>query len=148
MPASRFNLYPMHDAKNNFEAMRPAPVCPDTKTMMMGHCQNIHISTNCYYGYHDAKGLEKVLADQDCEMVEVSHVDAKSTSPLCNTRKRSADHSTYPQTKRLREEVQIKKTLEPETIEKKKLEKCSEDTLEDLYWNLHGGNYFHLLQCP
>ncbi|XP_039746306.1 uncharacterized protein LOC120624046 isoform X1 [Pararge aegeria] len=146
MPASSFNLYHMHDAKINFEAMRPAPVCTDTK-MVMGHCQKIHISTNCYYGYHDAKGSERVHEDADCEMVELSHaVDTKATqSPLSNQKKRSADHGTYPQTKRLRKEVQIKKRLEPETIDKKKLETSSEDLLEALYWNLHGGNFFHLL---
>ncbi|CAH2238769.1 uncharacterized protein LOC120624046 isoform X2 [Pararge aegeria] len=108
MPASSFNLYHMHDAKINFEAMRPAPVCTDTK-MVMGHCQKIHISTNCYYGYHDAKGSERVHEDADCEMVELSHaVDTKATqSPLSNQKKRSADHGTYPQTKRLRKEGMV-----------------------------------------
>lgn len=103
MPASSFNLYPMQDAKINFEAMRPAPVCTDSD-MIMGHCKNIHISTNCYYGYHDTKNLENVHEEADCEMVEVSHaVDTKAASPRSNARKRSADHDTYPQTKRLRE---------------------------------------------
>ncbi|XP_034825752.2 uncharacterized protein [Maniola hyperantus] len=151
MPASSINLY-MQDAKIKFEAMRPVPVCTDT-SMLIGHCQKIHISTNCYYGYHDTKSLKNVHEDADCEMVDLSRegreADTKAISlPLSNTRKRSANHDTYySQTKRIREEVQIKKRLEPETIEKKKLDTSSEDLLEALYWNLHGGSYFHLCQC-
>ncbi|CAH2092021.1 unnamed protein product [Euphydryas editha] len=146
MPASSIDLYHMQDAKNNFEAMRPAPICADTN-MFMGQCQNIHISTNCYYGFHDPKSTEKLHDNADCEMLEVPHaLENKAThAPQGNARKRSAEDSTDPQNKRFREEVQIKKRLDPETIEKKKLETSPEDLLEALYWNIHGGNYFHLL---
>ncbi|XP_050342240.1 uncharacterized protein LOC126768268 isoform X1 [Nymphalis io] len=149
MPASSINLYHMQDTKNNFEAMRPAPVCTDTN-ILMGQCQNIHVSTNCYYGFHDPKSIKNYRDNADCEMVDVSHVpEIKALPmPLNNARKRSAEDSTYSQNKRLREEVQIKNKLDPETIEKKKLETSSEDLLECLYWNIHGGNFFQLLQCP
>ncbi|XP_045763584.1 uncharacterized protein LOC123866209 [Maniola jurtina] len=108
MPASSINLYNMQDAKMKFEAMRPAPVCTDT-SMLMGHCQKIHISTNCYYGYHDTKSLENVHEDADCEMVELSREgDTKAASSPSNTRKRSADHDTYySQTKRIRAEGMV-----------------------------------------
>ncbi|XP_045459610.1 uncharacterized protein LOC123670146 isoform X2 [Melitaea cinxia] len=126
--------------------MRPAPVCTETN-MFMGQCPNIHISTNCYYGFHDPKSVENTHGNADCEMMEVPHAqeDKATNPPQANARKRSAEDSTYPQNKRLREEVQIKKRIDPETTEKKKLETNSEDLLEALYWNIHGGNYFHLL---
>lgn len=38
------------------------------------------------------------------------------------------------------------KTIEPETHENMGLDK-NEDLLEMLYWNIHGGNIFHLAQC-
>lgn len=44
-------------------------------------------------------------------------------------------------------EVQREKTNEPETIESVKLETSTEDVMESLYWNIHGGNIFHLIQC-
>lgn len=104
MPASSINLYHMQDAKNNFQALRPAPVCNDSN-MFMGQCQNIHVSTNCYYGFHDPKNLGNISEDVDCEMIEVSHgEDTKATSsPQSNARKRSAEDCSYPKNKRLRE---------------------------------------------
>lgn len=44
-------------------------------------------------------------------------------------------------------EVQKEKNNEPETNEMKDLDKNTEDLLESLYWNTHGGNMFHLLRC-
>lgn len=103
MPASSIDMYHMQDAKNNFVAMRPAPVCTDTN-MFMGQC-HIHISTNCYYGFHDHKSVENTHANADCEMMEVPHApeDNATNPPQGNARKRSAEDSTYPQNKRLRE---------------------------------------------
>lgn len=103
MPASSIDMYHMQDAKNNFVAMRPAPVCNDTN-MFMGQC-HIHISTNCYYGFHDPKSVENTHANADCEMMEVPHApeDNATNPPQGNARKRSAEDSTYPQNKRLRE---------------------------------------------
>ncbi|XP_050342241.1 uncharacterized protein LOC126768268 isoform X2 [Nymphalis io] len=108
MPASSINLYHMQDTKNNFEAMRPAPVCTDTN-ILMGQCQNIHVSTNCYYGFHDPKSIKNYRDNADCEMVDVSHVpEIKALPmPLNNARKRSAEDSTYSQNKRLREEGMV-----------------------------------------
>lgn len=104
MPASSIDLYHMQDAKNNFVAMRPAPVCTETN-MFMGQCPNIHISTNCYYGFHDPKSVENTHGNADCEMMEVPHAqeDKATNPPQANARKRSAEDSTYPQNKRLRE---------------------------------------------
>lgn len=41
-------------------------------------------------------------------------------------------------------EVQTKKNIEPETTEKASIHSSTEDLLENLYWNLHGGHMFHL----
>lgn len=41
-------------------------------------------------------------------------------------------------------EVQIKKGLERETIEKMKSENNAEESLELLYWKLHGGNLYQV----
>ncbi|XP_013185794.1 uncharacterized protein LOC106131288 isoform X1 [Amyelois transitella] len=145
MPASNIDLYHMQDARNNFDAMRPAPVCADAN-QFMGQCQNIHISTNCYYGFHDAKRSETNHVTTDCEMFDVPH--ANNIVPAqSNNRKRSADDIEYPQSKRHREEVQRERNIEPETNENKILEENSEDLLETLYWNIHGGNIFHIAQC-
>ncbi|CAG9563097.1 unnamed protein product [Danaus chrysippus] len=148
MPASSINLYHMQDAKNNFNTMQLAPVCADAD-VLMGQCQNYHVSTNCYYGFHGQKSVENMQENYDCEMTEVDSkaTNATTASRQNNSRKRSAEDSEYPQTKRLREEVQTKKCRKPETIEIEKTEKSSEDLMENLYWNLHGGSYFHLLQC-
>ncbi|XP_026327024.1 uncharacterized protein LOC113235507 isoform X1 [Hyposmocoma kahamanoa] len=146
MPASSIDLYHMQDARNNFDAMRPAPICAEAN-QYMGQCQNIHVSTNCYYGYHDPKTLENSHVTTDCEMLEMPQADGMaSASPKSNARKRSADDSEYPLSKRIREEVQREKNIEPETTENKNLA-TKEDLLESLYWNIHGGTFFHLIQC-
>ncbi|XP_026747210.1 uncharacterized protein LOC113508398 isoform X1 [Trichoplusia ni] len=145
MPASNIDSY-LQDARNNFEAERPATICTDAN-QSIGQCQNVHISTNCYYGYHDLKTRDSNHVDTDCEMVELEVVLADKTTPLETSRKRSADDEDYPQRKRVREEVQREKTNEPETIESVKLETSTEDVMESLYWNIHGGNIFHLIQC-
>lgn len=44
-------------------------------------------------------------------------------------------------------EVQRERNIEPETNEKMKLDTNLEDLTESLYWNIHGGNIFHLIQC-
>lgn len=44
-------------------------------------------------------------------------------------------------------EVQKEKQIEPETNETMTLDANSEDLLELLYWNVHGGNMYHLIQC-
>ncbi|KAG6464014.1 hypothetical protein O3G_MSEX014218 [Manduca sexta] len=100
MPESNFSLY-RPDARNNFDAVRPAPICNDASPAM-GQCHNIHISTNCYYGYHDPKRIENIHVNTDCEMLEPQI--EKGSSPLqTTTRKRSADNSDYPKSKRLRD---------------------------------------------
>ncbi|XP_011553871.1 uncharacterized protein LOC105385225 isoform X1 [Plutella xylostella] len=147
MPASSFvDLYYMHDARNNFDAMRPAPVCLDAN-QAVGQCQPIHISTNCYYGYHEPKTSGFVQVDNDCEMMEAAPVQASAAAaPPANTaRKRSAPDDECPQTKRLREEVQRER--EPESKENMRLEETPEDLMESLLWNTHGGSMFHLVQC-
>ncbi|CAD0198797.1 unnamed protein product [Chrysodeixis includens] len=101
MPASNIDSY-LQDARNNFEAERPATICTDAN-QSMGQCQNVHISTNCYYGYHDLKTHESNHVDTDCEMVELEVVLAEKTTPLEISRKRSADDEDYPQSKRHRE---------------------------------------------
>ncbi|XP_028177037.1 uncharacterized protein LOC114364882 isoform X2 [Ostrinia furnacalis] len=112
MPASNIDLYRMQDARNNFDAMRPAPVCTDANHYM-GQCQqNIHISTNCYYGYHDPKVSENVHVNTDCEMLEEPHGNNIASPPQTqtiqpNTRKRSADDTEMPQNKRFREEGMV-----------------------------------------
>lgn len=111
MPASGFDIYYVQDARNNFDAMRPSPIFADAN-QVVGQCQPIHISTNCYYGYHEAKMLPAQTETDDCEMMEV--VPAARPSPLpytpqphtsfpCTGRKRSATADDHPQTKRLRE---------------------------------------------
>nr|XP_021193099.1 uncharacterized protein LOC110378242 isoform X1 [Helicoverpa armigera] len=143
MPASNVGSY-LQDARNNFDAVRPALVCADAN-QSIGQCQNVHISTNCYYGYHDLKTPENNHVDTDCEMVAVELPDG--TLSKTSSRKRSADEDEYPQRKRLREEVQREKSIEPETSETMKLDTSTEDIMESLYWNIHGGNIFHLIQC-
>ncbi|RVE49529.1 hypothetical protein evm_005870 [Chilo suppressalis] len=111
MPASNIDLYNMQDARNNFDAMRPAPVCADAN-QYMGQCQNIHISTNCYYGYHDPKtSVENVGTSTDCEMMEteITHAHTVATTPT-NSRKRSADDGEHPHSKRFREEGMVPST--------------------------------------
>lgn len=44
-------------------------------------------------------------------------------------------------------EVQREKIIEPETTESVRLDKSTEDFMESLFWNTHGGNLFHLVQC-
>ncbi|CAG9563096.1 unnamed protein product [Danaus chrysippus] len=106
MPASSINLYHMQDAKNNFNTMQLAPVCADAD-VLMGQCQNYHVSTNCYYGFHGQKSVENMQENYDCEMTEVDSkaTNATTASRQNNSRKRSAEDSEYPQTKRLREDV-------------------------------------------
>ncbi|XP_049888254.1 uncharacterized protein LOC126382420 isoform X1 [Pectinophora gossypiella] len=147
MPTSSIDLYHMQDARNNFDAMRPAPICTDAN-QFMGQCQNIHISTNCYYGYQNQKNVENSHVATDCEMTEASDANGSASPPLAspqnNARKRSADEYDSPLTKRFREEVQRERTIEPETSETLKLDSSTEDLLECLYWNIHGGNIFRL----
>ncbi|KAM3968338.1 uncharacterized protein ACR2FA_008047 isoform 1-T1 [Aphomia sociella] len=144
MPASNIDLYHMQGARNNFDATRPAPICPDAN-QYMGQCQNVHISTNCYYGYHGTKNSDYQVTN-DCEMMEAPHVNSISSQPV-GAKKRSADDGEYPRQKRPRQEVQREKNR-PETIKNMNKEKTieTEDLLETLYWNIHGGNIFHLRQ--
>ncbi|XP_038213721.1 uncharacterized protein LOC119833671 isoform X1 [Zerene cesonia] len=150
MPASSIDLYHMHDAKNNFDAIRPAPVYCSESNYFMGPCRNVHISTNCYYGYHDpSKRSNNEYENTDTEMLDVTTKVLNTTKSSLNliennARKRSADDSISPATKRLRQEVQTMKSNEPETNENMKLDSSSEDLLETLYWHLHGGNFY---QC-
>uniref|UniRef100_A0A1E1W5C3 Uncharacterized protein n=1 Tax=Pectinophora gossypiella TaxID=13191 RepID=A0A1E1W5C3_PECGO len=106
MPTSSIDLYHMQDARNNFDAMRPAPICTDAN-QFMGQCQNIHISTNCYYGYQNQKNVENSHVATDCEMTEASDANGSASPPLAspqnNARKRSADEYDSPLTKRFRE---------------------------------------------
>ncbi|CAG5046762.1 unnamed protein product [Parnassius apollo] len=107
MPASSIDLFHMQDAKNNFNAMRPAPIYSDPTNELMGHCQNVHISRNCYYGYHDAKTSESAYETTDSEMKEV-HQETASLQK--NTKKRCADYCAYTQSKRLRKEGMVPTT--------------------------------------
>lgn len=100
MPASSIDLFHMQDAKNNFIAMRPAPVCSDTN-QLMGHCQNVHISKNCYYGFQETKNPENIY-NTDCEMKEAPVINETDSSPK-NGKKRCAEYFVYPESKRLRE---------------------------------------------
>ncbi|CAK1551835.1 unnamed protein product [Leptosia nina] len=114
MPASGMDFYPMHDAKNNFDAIRPAPICSEAN-YFMGQCRNIHISTNFYYGYHEPSNRSEPMQDNvDSEMLEVSNnpVPSKSSLNLIegNTRKRSAVDSGNPRCKRHRQEVTVPPT--------------------------------------
>ncbi|XP_041973518.1 uncharacterized protein LOC121729160 isoform X2 [Aricia agestis] len=111
MPASSVNLYHMQDAKNNFNAVRPIPVCDESNYYTTPN-HNIHISTNCYYGYHELKAVKHVEEFQDCEMKEVNtneQVMDESRSN-CTARKRGADDYTYTQNKRLRKEDMVPPT--------------------------------------
>ncbi|XP_049888255.1 uncharacterized protein LOC126382420 isoform X2 [Pectinophora gossypiella] len=113
MPTSSIDLYHMQDARNNFDAMRPAPICTDAN-QFMGQCQNIHISTNCYYGYQNQKNVENSHVATDCEMTEASDANGSASPPLAspqnNARKRSADEYDSPLTKRFREEGMVPST--------------------------------------
>ncbi|XP_013175113.1 PREDICTED: uncharacterized protein LOC106123387 isoform X2 [Papilio xuthus] len=108
MPASSIDLFHMQDAKNNFNAMRPAPVCSDTTNQLMGHCHNVHISKSCYYGYQETKNSENVY-NTDCEMKEAHVINDTSSSPK-NGKKRCAEYFVYPESKRLREEGMVPTT--------------------------------------
>lgn len=102
MPASNigsFGSY-LQNARNSFDAVRPAPIYADAN-QSIGQCQNVHISTNCYYGYQDLKKPENNHVDTDCEMVELELPDG--TPSKTTSRKRSADEEEHPQRKRLRE---------------------------------------------
>lgn len=102
MPASSFDLY-MQEARNNFDAMRPAPVCVGAN-QTVGQCQQIHISTDCYYGYHEAKIVKRTQEVIDCEMKEAPPTtEVSDFAHTNNARKRSASDEDYHQTKRLRE---------------------------------------------
>ncbi|XP_072941836.1 uncharacterized protein [Epargyreus clarus] len=117
MPTSGFDLYHMQDAKNNFDAMRPAPMYNETN-QFMGQCHNVHVSTNCYYGYDGAKrttDMQSIQNEVDCEMPEITELPCpalptEKTSSPNNARKRSADDEAYPQKKRLKEEVMVPTT--------------------------------------
>lgn len=101
MPANSIDFY-LQDARNNFDSVRPAPVCLDPN-QVMGPCPNIHISTNCYYGYHAQKNTRNHNVHNDYEMMELPPANFKTTNPLqTNSRKRSAEHPDCLQTKRLR----------------------------------------------
>ena len=99
MPASNIRSY-LQEARNNFDAVQPAPICADAN-QSTSQCQNVHISTNCYYGYHDLKKPVNNHVDTDCEMIELEFPDG--TSSKTTSRKRSADEDECPQRKRLRE---------------------------------------------
>lgn len=99
MPASNIGSSYLQDARNNFDAVRPAPICTDAN-QSIGQCQNVHISTNCYYGYHDLKRSEDNHVDTDCEMMELPE---RTPSKTTTSRKRSADEDEFPQRKRIRE---------------------------------------------
>ncbi|XP_072941837.1 uncharacterized protein [Epargyreus clarus] len=152
MPTSGFDLYHMQDAKNNFDAMRPAPMYNETN-QFMGQCHNVHVSTNCYYGYDGAKrttDMQSIQNEVDCEMPEITELPCpalptEKTSSPNNARKRSADDEAYPQKKRLKEEVQRKRNIEPETYENLGLDANTQELLENLYWHIHGGNFYQLL---
>ncbi|XP_059060294.1 uncharacterized protein LOC131853427 isoform X1 [Achroia grisella] len=143
MPASNFDLYNMQDARNNFDATRPAPICSDAN-QFMGQCPSVHISTNRYYGYHGTKNNETQVT-RDCEMAEEPHVNTSAVQPLI-AKKRSAEDGEYPRNKRVRQEVQRERN-KPEINTTKGITTDTEDILETLYWNIHGGNIYHLRQC-
>lgn len=99
MPARGFDCY-LQDARNNFDAVRPAPITDGN--VLLGQSQNIHVSTNCYYGYHGTKNTGNVYVSTDCEMMEVG--DARGIPSMQTTsKKRSADDAECPQSKRLRQ---------------------------------------------
>lgn len=97
MPASSIISY-FQESRNNFNIVTPASLCNEISQPVV-QCQNIHISTNCYYGYHAPKTTENV---QDCEMLETPCANGTGTLQA-GSRKRNADNSDYPQSKRLRE---------------------------------------------
>lgn len=102
MPTSNIDSY-LQDARDNFDAVRPAPIYSDHHQRIV-QCQNVHVSTNCYYGYHDLKSTGNNHVDTDCEMAEVgAEAVQHKTSSKSLSKKRSADEQDYPQTKRLRE---------------------------------------------
>ncbi|XP_059060295.1 uncharacterized protein LOC131853427 isoform X2 [Achroia grisella] len=107
MPASNFDLYNMQDARNNFDATRPAPICSDAN-QFMGQCPSVHISTNRYYGYHGTKNNETQVT-RDCEMAEEPHVNTSAVQPLI-AKKRSAEDGEYPRNKRVRQEGMVPPT--------------------------------------
>lgn len=100
MPASGFDCY-LQEARNNFDAVRPAPI----PTALSGQSQNIHVSTNCYYGFHGTKNTENTNLSTDCDMMEVGDISTIS-SMQPTTKKRSAgdDIGVFPQSKRHRQE--------------------------------------------
>lgn len=104
MPANTLDSYFMQDSRNNFDVMRPVPVCSDAN-QIVGQChRKIHISTNCYYGYQPQVAAVKNEIE-DCEMMEVP---AETSTPLppmqgYNSRKRGAELLDYTQCKRLKE---------------------------------------------
>lgn len=104
MPASNIDSY-LQDARNNFDAVRLAPICADANRPL-GQCQNVHVSTNCYYGYQDVKNTERPgtnHVDTDCEMVDLGAVPNNRMLSKPMSKKRCADEQDYPQTKRLRD---------------------------------------------
>ncbi|XP_004927845.1 uncharacterized protein LOC114245333 isoform X1 [Bombyx mandarina] len=143
MPANTIESC-LQGARYNFDAVRPAPICGDAN--QPGQCHNVHISTNFYYGFHEVKtsGINHMATD--CEMQEVP-IEKNVNTLVTTARKRSADNSGYPQSKRFREEVQRKKNIGPETHETAKLKPSSEDILESLFWNIHGGHFYSYLNC-
>ncbi|CAF4936473.1 unnamed protein product [Pieris macdunnoughi] len=143
MPASSINFYHMQDAKNNFDAIRPAPICSEAN-YFMGHCRNLHISTNCYYGYHNSSNRSETI--QDTEMIEMTIDNPLKNPPVIenNTRKRCAEENEHSRSKRQRQEVQTMKKHGPETNENLKLDSTSEELMATLYWHIHGGNFY---QC-
>ncbi|CAH4033394.1 unnamed protein product [Pieris brassicae] len=109
MPASSVNFYHMQDAKNNFDAIRPAPICSEAN-YFMGQCRNLHISTNCYYGYHNSSNRSEII--QDTEMIEMTIDNPLKNPPVIenNTRKRCAEENEHSRSKRQRQEVMVPPT--------------------------------------
>ncbi|XP_004927846.1 uncharacterized protein LOC114245333 isoform X2 [Bombyx mandarina] len=106
MPANTIESC-LQGARYNFDAVRPAPICGDAN--QPGQCHNVHISTNFYYGFHEVKtsGINHMATD--CEMQEVP-IEKNVNTLVTTARKRSADNSGYPQSKRFREEVMVPTT--------------------------------------
>ncbi|KAJ0179370.1 hypothetical protein K1T71_005082 [Dendrolimus kikuchii] len=107
MPANSIDFY-LQDARTNFNSVRPAPIYSDAN-QVTGPCQNIHISTNCYYGYHGPKNIRKQNVSNDCEMLELPAADANMTGHT-TSRKRNAENTDFLQTKRLRGEGMVPST--------------------------------------
>lgn len=109
MPANSFDYCFMPETKSNFDAMRPTPICADFNQCIGSH-QTVHISTNCYYGYHDGRNASSATnTGETCEMMEVTDAhDAVCSNvgnlsqPQGNARKRGADdvHSPPPKKNR------------------------------------------------